>query len=280
ELKVFTLKDDSVQSGTTTENTGVERKKLIPTHLAEMTTDFLTKHFTSILDYKFTAHVEEDFDKIAAGDIVWNNMISDFYKDFEPLVKKSENVSRQETSQARELGNDPKTGKPILARFGRYGPMLQKGRTEDTEKPVFAPLPEGSTLNTVTFEQALEMFNLPRSVGTTAEGEEIIANIGRFGPYIKVGSTFVSIKPHDPFSIDEATARTLYEAKKKGDADKFIKKFSKGLSIVKGPYGPYITNGKKNARIPKGLKPEDIDEEAAKSILEAAPASKRRRRAK
>lgn len=277
-LKTLTLKDGKLTDGQLSENTGVERKKLVPTHLAEMTNDFLTKHFAPILDYKFTAHVETDFDKIADGKIIWNKMIADFYKDFEPLVKSSENVSRQETSQARELGQDPTTGKPIVARFGRYGPMLQKGRTEDEEKPIFAPLPQGAGLNTVTLEQALEMFKLPKVVGKTTEGEEITANIGRFGPYIKIGKTFVSIKPHDPLTIDEKTAQELYDAKKKGDANKFIQKFSKGLSIVRGPYGPYITDGKKNARIPKGLKPEELDEESARSILDSAPVRKSRKR--
>lgn len=277
KLQTYTLKGGSVNSGEITENTGVERKKLIPTHLAEMTTDFLTRHFASILDYKFTAHVENDFDKIADGKLVWNQMIADFYKDFEPLVKESENVSRQETSQARELGQDPKTNKPIFARYGRYGPMLQKGTAEDEEKPQFAPLPEGATLNTVTFEQALEMFSLPRKVGTTEDGEEITANIGRFGPYIKIGKTFVSIKPHDPLSIDEETARKLYKEKQEGDANRYIKKFSGSLAVMRGPYGPYITNGKKNARIPKDVNHEEIDEETAKSILEAAPDRKARK---
>lgn len=280
ELNTFILKDGSVKDGIITENTGVERKKLIPTHLAEMTNAFLTRHFAPILDYKFTAHVEADFDKIASGELVWNKMIADFYKDFEPLVKSSEKVSRQETSQARELGVDPKTKKPIFARYGRYGPMLQKGAAEDEEKPAFAPLPEGTTLNTVTFEQAIEMFNLPRKVGKTEDGEEITANIGRFGPYIKIGKSFVSIKPHDPLSIDENTARQLYKAKKEGDANRYIKKFSGSLAVMRGPYGPYVSDGKKNARIPKGVNHEDLDEEAAKSILDAAPARKARTKRK
>jgi DNA topoisomerase-1 len=276
-LNTFTLKSGAIQSGTTNENTGVERKKLTPTYLADMTTDFLTRHFAPILDYKFTAHVESDFDKIASGDLVWHKMLGDFYKDFDPLVKKSEQVSRQETSQARHLGDDPKSNKPIYARFGRYGPMLQKGQTEDSEKPQFAPLPAKTTINTVTFEQALDMFNLPREVGKTEEGETITANIGRFGPYIKIGATFVSIKPHDPLTIDEKTAIGLYKAKQQGDANKHIKKFPGGISILRGPYGAYITDGNKNARIPKGLKPEELDEEAVKSILQAAPARKKRR---
>lgn len=277
-LKTFSLEKGAVNSGEITEKTGVERNKLLPTYLADMTTDFLTQHFKPILDYEFTARAEADFDKIAAGKAVWHKLIADFYKDFEPLVKKSESVSRQETSQARELGKDPKTDKPIFARFGRYGPMLQKGNTEDEEKPAFAPLPTGTTINTVTFEQALEMFKLPREVGKTPNGEVITANIGRFGPYIKVGKTFVSIKPHDPLTIDEKTSIELYKAKKEGEANKYVKKFDSGISIARGPYGEYITDGKKNARIPKGIKHEDIDEAAAKSILEAAPARRKRKR--
>lgn len=277
ELKFLTLENGEVKKGITSENTGVERNKLIPTHLAEVTNDFLTKHFAPILDYKFTAHVETDFDKIAAGETVWYQIISDFYKDFTPLIKDSEKVSRHETSQARELGSDPGTGRPIFARYGRYGPMLQKGNTEDEEKPQFAPLPENTTINNITLEQALKMFELPRTVGKTDDGQEITANIGRFGPYIKIGSQFVSIKPHDPHTIDEATARKLYEAKKKGDADKYIKKFPGGLSINKGPFGPYITDGKKNAKMPKGIKPEDLDKKAAQAILDAAPVRRSRR---
>lgn len=277
ELKILTLENGNVEKGTTSENTGVERNKLIPTHLAEVTNDFLTKHFAPILDYKFTAHVETDFDKIADGKAVWYQIISDFYKDFAPLIKDSEKVSRHETSQARELGSDPATGKPIFARYGRYGPMLQKGNTEDDEKPQFAPMPEKTSINDITLEQALKMFELPRTVGKTEDGQEITANIGRFGPYIKIGSTFVSIKPHDPHTIDEATAKKLYEDKKKGDADKYIKKFPGGLSIIKGPFGPYITNGKKNAKMPKGIKFEDLDKEAAQAILDAAPVRRGRR---
>lgn len=277
KLKTLMLKDKNVTSNEITEKTGVERNKLLPTYLADMTTDFLTQHFAPIVDYEFTARAEEDFDKIASGESIWHKVIADFYKNFEPLVKGSEKVSRQETSQARQLGDDPKSKRPIFARFGRYGPMLQMGKTEDEEKPKFATLPEGTTLTTVTLEQALKMFDLPREVGKTEEGETITANIGRFGPYIQIGKTFVSIKPNDPLTIDEATARSLYKAKQEGDANKYVKKFEGGISIARGPYGEYITDGKKNARIPKGLKAEDIDEKSAKTILEAAPARKKRR---
>lgn len=280
ELQVFSLVNGSVTSEKTTETTGVERSKLIPTHLADMTTDFLTQHFAPILDYEFTARAETDFDKIADGKVIWHKVIADFYKDFAPLVEQSEKVSRKETSQARELGIDPSSKKPIFARYGRYGPMLQKGNTEDEEKPTFAAMPKDATLTTVTLEQALEMFNLPREVGKTEDGEVITANIGRFGPYIKVGSTFVSIKDQDPLSIDEVTARQLYKDKQSAEANKYIKKFDNGIAIARGPYGVYLTNGKKNARIPKDLDVEKIDQATAESLLATAPTRKKRRSSK
>ncbi len=278
QVIILTLKDSQVTKSEDSETTGVERGKLLPTHLAEMTTDFLTQYFGSIVDYDFTAKAEGDFDKIAEGGLKWQKMIDSFYKKFHPLIEGSDSASRSETSKARELGVDPSSGKPILARYGKYGPMLQKGSTEDEEKPIFAPMPKDATLDSVTLEQALEMFKLPREVGKTDSGEVIKANIGRFGPYIQVGKTFVSIKPKDPFEITEQEARELYKAKLEKEANKFIKKFDSGIDIVNGPYGPYITNGKKNARIPKDIKPEDIDEPTAKAMLEKAPAKKGRKR--
>lgn len=277
-LRSISLKNGSVSRETITETTGTERNKLFPTHLADMATDFLVKHFGPIMDYAFTARAEEGFDKIAEGQVKWQTTIHDFYKNFQPLVEKSADVSRVETSQARALGIDPKSGKPVVARYGRFGPMLQKGETENEkdEKPFFAPLPEGTTLMTVTFEQALEMFKLPRTVGTTDDGEEIKANIGRFGPYIQVGKLYVSIKPLDPLTITEAEARALYKEKLKKESEKYIQQFKNGISIIKGPYGPYITDGKKNARIAKSEDPAKLTEAQAKEMLEKAPVRKKR----
>lgn len=280
-LQVLTLLNGAIAEEEITEITGADRGKLVPTPVAEVTTDFLVKYFPSIVDYDFTATVEEEFDRIAAGKESWNKMIASFYKDFHPLITEVADVSRSEVSQARVLGTDPKTKKPVLARFGRYGPMLQRGETEDEEKPAFAPLPASTTMETVTLEQALTMFELPRAVGATADGQEIKANIGRFGPYIQVGKLFVSIKPLDPFSITEDEARDLYRAKLEKDANKYIQEFSSGVKVVNGPYGPYITDGKKNARIPKDVEPAKLSETEATQLLEAAPAKKRfaRRRA-
>lgn len=261
------------------ETYGADRNKLLPTSVADVTTDFLVKHFASIVDYDFTAHVEEDFDAIAEGKQKWEAMLADFYKDFHPLVKEGENVSREETSQARKLGADPKTGKPIIARYGRFGPMLQKGETESEEKPDFAPLPTGVDLEDVTLEQALEMFKLPRTVGTTEQGEEIKANIGRYGPYIQVGKLFVSIKEHDPMKITQDEARELYAAKLQQEAEKHIADFGK-IKVLNGPYGPYVSDGKKNARIPKETDATKLTEAQAQELLDKAPAKKGFRRRK
>ncbi|HSW80277.1 MAG TPA: type I DNA topoisomerase, partial [Candidatus Saccharimonadales bacterium] len=256
--------------------TGADQNKLVPTSVAEVTTDFLVKYFPSLLDYDFTATVEDDFDKIADGKETWTGMLSRFYKDFHPLVEKSEDVSREEVSQAREIGKDPKSGKPIIARLGRYGPMLQRGEAEDEVKPDFAPLPADTTIETVTLEQAIEMFKLPRVAGHTKDGQEIIADIGRFGPYIRVDKTFVSIKDHDPFTIGEKVARELYEAKLKQIKDRNINEFPSGIKVLNGPYGPYVTDGKKNARIPKEVDAKKLTEKAAKKLLDEAPVGKRR----
>ncbi|HET9098211.1 MAG TPA: topoisomerase C-terminal repeat-containing protein, partial [Candidatus Saccharimonadales bacterium] len=277
DIRVFELTDQTVKASINRVTTGADRSKLLPTPIAEVVTDFLVKYFPSIVDYDFTAKVEGGFDNIADGKQKWEEMIADFYKDFHPLIKLSEDVSRNEVSQAKELGQDPKSGEPIYARYGRYGPMLLKGNTEDTEKkPVFAPLPEGTTLETVTLEQALEMFKLPRIVGKTEDGEDIKANIGRFGPYIQIGKLYVSIKPLDPLTVTEAEAREMYKEKLAKDAAKNIKDFGdSGIRILNGPYGPYITDGKKNARIAKGTDPEKLTEAEAKKLLSEAPAKKR-----
>jgi DNA topoisomerase-1 len=192
------------------------------------------------------------------------------------LVEKSADISRQEVSQARKLGPDPASGEPIFARFGRYGPMLQKGDAEDKDKkPAFAPMPEETTIDTVTLEQALEMFKLPRTVGKTADGQEMKANIGRFGPYVQVDKTFVSIKPLDPRTITEEEARELFKEKLAKDAAKNINEFPGDIKILNGPYGPYVTDGKKNARIAKDQDPAKLTEAEAKKILAEAPTKKR-----
>jgi DNA topoisomerase-1 len=284
QVRRLILKDGVIQTADTTEVTGADRGKLLPTSIAEVTTDFLVKHFPSIVDYDFTAKVEEEFDHIAEGKLVWNGMIKDFYKEFHPMVENSADVSRMDVSQARLVGNDPKSGEPIYARFGRYGPMLQKGETDNPEdkKPDFAPMATGATVDTITLEQALEMFKLPRLVGKTEDGRDMKANLGRFGPYVQVDKTYVSIKPLDPHTITEAEARELYAEKLAKDAAKHINEFPGGIKVLNGPYGPYITDGKKNVRLPKDDDPAKLTEAQAKEMIAKAPAKKKfvRRRAK
>ncbi len=254
--------------------TGADKNKLIPTPVAQVTTDFLTKYFAPIVDYNFTVKAEKEFDDIAEGKTAWNKMIAEFYnQDFKPLIKASADVTREETSQSRPLGKDPKSGKPIVVRFGRYGPMLQRGETSDEEKPEFAPMPDGATMEDVTMEQALPMFELPRLIGKTADGQDILADIGRFGPYVKVDKTYVSIKDLSPFTITEAEARELITEKLVQLAERNVADFGK-IKILRGPYGPYVTDGKKNAKIPKETDPTTLDEKAAKKLLDEAPAKK------
>jgi DNA topoisomerase-1 len=279
-LQIFKLKDKKISEEEEQIITGADKNKLVPTPVADVTTDFLKKYFKDILDYKFTAKVEDDFDKIADGKEDWEKMLDTFYKSFHPLVEKSEEATREEVSKAKHLGNDPKNGKPIMARFGRYGLMLQRGETESEEKPDFAPFPEGYDLESIDLKAALKMFELPRIVGKTDKDEDITADIGRFGPYIKVNNTFVSIKGMDPFKITLDEARELYKAKLEQIANKYIAEFKNGVKIANGPYGPYVTDGKKNARIDKETDPKTLTEKQATEILKKAPAKKKFRRNK
>lgn len=277
QAAVLTLENGKLTESVDTERFGADRDKLIPTHLAEVTTDLLVKHFLPIVDYDFTADVEKEFDDIADGKKKWNSMIADFYnRKFHPLIEASSKISRSESSQARKLGADPKSGRPVTARYGKFGPMLQIGEAEDDEKPRFAALPEGATLDTVTLEQALEMFSLPRLVGTTADGKEIKANIGRFGPYVQVDKQFFSIKDYNPLSITESQARTVIT--EIGEKRKPVKEFPSGIQIMRGPYGPYVKQDKVNVRIPKDSDPESLTEEQAIALIAAAPLRPRRSR--
>lgn len=277
ELHTLTLEKAKITEGKKIERYGLERGKLFPTDLGEIVTDFLIKFFPKVVDYGFTRKVEEEFDQVAQGKKDWHKMIAQFYDPFHKTVEKTADISKSDTTAVRELGKDPKSGKPIIAKMGRYGPMLQLGSTESEEKPKFASLPEGKSLKTVSLEEALKMFQLPRTVGTTKDGEEITANIGRFGPYIRVAKTFVSIKPEDPLTISEDKARELWEAKKKQEAEKYIQTFKGSkIQVLKGRYGPYVTDGKKNAKIPKDKTPEKLTLKECEKLLAESPARKRR----
>lgn len=273
------LENDTVKREVVTEKTGADKGKLVPTPAGELIADFLTNHFDEIVDYGFTASVEEHFDDIANNKLDRNAMLSDFYGPFHKRIEGSGDIDRASVAQAREVGIDPKSGKPIFARFGRFGPLLQLGSTESEEKPQFAPLPKGTRVETVSVEEALKAFELPRLVGTTADGQEMKANVGRFGPYIQVGKLFVSMKkPLDPHTITEEEARELYDAKLKAEAEKNIADFGDGIKVLNGRYGPYITDGTKNAKIPKETDPKNITHDQAKALLDEAPAAGKKRR--
>ena len=277
DVIVLSYNGEEVSRDIVQEKTGSTRGKLIPTPSGELIADFLTDHFTQIVDYDFTANVETEFDKIAAADLAKSAMLHGFYTPFHKLIEQSGGIDRSKVGANREVGIDPKSGKPILARFGRFGPMLQLGTTDDESKPRFAPLPKGAKIETVTLEQALEMFKLPRVVGQTEDGQDIKANIGRFGPYIQVGKLFVSIKPEDPHTITLEKARELYAAKLQAEAEKNIADFGDGVKVLNGRFGPYITDGTKNAKIPKDTDPKTITHEQALEILKTAPAKNTRR---
>ncbi|TWP15903.1 type I DNA topoisomerase [TM7 phylum sp. oral taxon 353] len=277
DVIVLSYNGEEVSRDVVQEKTGSTRGKLIPTPSGELIADFLTDHFTQIVDYDFTANVETEFDKIAAAELAKSAMLHGFYTPFHKLIEQSGGIDRSKVGANREVGIDPKSGKPILARFGRFGPMLQLGATDDEDKPRFAPLPKGAKIETVTLEQALEMFKLPRIVGQTEDGQDIKANIGRFGPYIQVGKLFVSIKPEDPHHITLEKARELYAAKLQAEAEKNIADFGDGVKVLNGRFGPYITDGTKNAKIPKDTDPKTITHEQALELLKAAPAKNTRR---
>ena len=256
------------------EKTGADRGKMVPTAIGMMISDFLTEHFEQIVDFGFTAEVEQDFDQIATGALARNVMLDKFYQPFHKLVEGAGDIDRSKVAQSTPIGTDPKSGKMIYARFGRFGPMLQLGDTESEEKPTFAPMPKGARIETVTLEEALKAFQLPRLVGETLEGLPIKANVGRFGPYIQVDKLFVSIKPLDPHEITIEQALELYAEKLKTEAEKNIADFGDGVKVLKGRYGPYITDGAKNAKIPKDTEPASITHEQAIQMLADAPAAK------
>lgn len=273
---ILSLKNGNVDREVIQEKTGADRGKLIPTPAGELIADFLGEHFEQVVDYDFTARVEEQFDQIAEDKLARNAMLTAFYTPFHKLIEQSGGIDRSKVGASRTIGTDPKTGKLITARFGRFGPMLQLGEATDDDKPQFAPMPSGAKIESVTLEQALVAFQLPRHVGMTPDGQEIKANIGRFGPYIQVGKLFVSIKPEDPHDITLEKALELYAAKLKAEAEKNIADFGDGVKVLNGRWGPYVTDGKKNAKIPKETDPKSITHELAKQMLDEAPAGKKR----
>jgi len=259
----------------------LENRRFTPTATGRVVASFLLKHFEQYVDYDFTARLEDELDAISRGEQDWVPLLREFWQPFiDRVQEKEETVSRQEAQQARELGTDPKSGKPVIVRLGRYGPFAQIGQAEDEEKPEFAGLRPGQKMETITLEEALELFKLPRDLGETPEGEPVQANIGRFGPYIRYGArNFVSLKDVDPHDVTLDQALELVAQHKQMLKDRIIKTFeSEGIEILKGRYGPFVTDGKRNASVPKDVEPDSLDLEQCKKMLDEAPPKGKRGR--
>ena len=256
----------------------IESRTFFPTDMGRLLNRFLTKHFTQYVDYDFTARLEDELDEISRGEKDWIPVMEAFWHPFEGLVKDKEiSVTREEAIEARDLGTHPKSGKPVSVRMGRYGPFVQIGTKEDEEKPLFAGLMPGQKMDKITLEEALDLFKLPRDLGETAEGEKVSASVGRFGPYVKYGSKYVSIKGEDPYTIELDLALQFIAKKKEEDANKFIKEFvEEDIQVLNGRYGPYITDGNKNAKIPKDIEPASLTLEQCLELIAAAPVRKGR----
>ncbi len=256
----------------------MDGKRFIPTDIARIVIAFLTEHFTQYVDYDFTARLEDDLDAVSLGTKDWVPLLKDFWTQFSDLVEhKEESVTREQVAMARELGTDPKSGKPVTVRMGRYGPFVQIGTKDDEDKPKFAGLRPGQKMNDIELAEALELFKLPRHLGENAEGQKVYASIGRFGPYIRYGSKFVSMKEDDPYTVELPRALELIEEKKIADANRLIQDFEEeGIQVLNGRYGPYITNKEKNARVPKDRDPKSLTLEECKELLAAAPVRGRR----
>lgn len=286
DYKIITLKNNKISKKTNTETTGMDKGKLIPTDTGTIVNDFLQQYFPSIMDYNFTARIEEEFDEVAEGKMKWNDSIDKFYTKFHPNVDEVAHLRLEHKVGERILGNDPKTGKPVSVKIGRFGPLVQLGSTDDAEKPLFASLLKGQSVNSITLDEALKLFDMPRNLGNYEDADLIVA-IGRFGPYIKHGSKFVSIpKDMSPQSISYDEAVALVVKKREEDAQKVVKKFEENpdMEILNGRYGVYIAYKKKNYKIPKGVDAANLSlNDCLKIVNDEASAPKktvRRRTAK
>ncbi len=258
----------------------LEQRRFRPTDIGRVVNGFLTEYFRDIVDFEFTAKLEDELDAVSRGEMDWVPLLREFWEPFsERIEDTTQNVSRQEAAQGRELGTDPKSGKPVIARLGRFGPFVQIGTKDDEEKPRFASLRPHQSIATITLDEAMELFKLPRKLGETPEGEPVEANIGRFGPYVKFGNKFASLgKEDDPYTIDLPRALELVEIKKLAEKNRIINEFDDGIQVLNGRYGPYVTDGKKNAKIPKDDDPKAITHEQAIEMIAKAPERKGRGR--
>ncbi|MDE6549324.1 MAG: type I DNA topoisomerase [Muribaculaceae bacterium] len=285
DYKEITLKKGKITMKTKSLSVGSEKGKLVPTDTGMVVNDFLTEYFPDILDYNFTAKIEEKFDDIAEGKLPWQNEMSEFYGGFHPEIEKINTLKMEHKVGERQLGTDPKTGRPVYVKIGRFGPVAQIGEATDEDKPLFASLQPDQSVQTITLEEALKLFELPRDVGSF-EGKKILAAVGRFGPYIRHDSVFVSIpKDMSPLSITEAEAIELIEKKRADEANKFIKSFPDHpeIEILNGRYGPYFTylpagaKKKVNYKIPKGTDPVSLTLEEVMKLIEQQDAAPKKR---
>ena len=252
----------------------MDNRRFIPTDIGKIVNGFLTKHFHKYVEYGFTASLEDELDAVSRGEEDWTEPLRKFWKPFIDQVEHAEkNVSRDEVAQARELGKDPVSGKPMTVRMGRFGPFVQIGTKDDEEKPKFAGLRPGQKMDSITHAQAIELFKLPLNLGATADGEPVQANIGRFGPYVKYGAKYVSLKDDDPYTITLERALEVIAAKKLADANRIIQHFGvDDIQVLNGRYGPYISDGTKNAKIPKERDPKTLTLDECRALLASAPA--------
>jgi DNA topoisomerase I len=272
-FEVVCLKKGQIKEQTKKEVVGREKSKLFPTNIGIVVNDFLILHFKEIMDYQFTATVEKEFDEIAQGDVVWEDMLEDFYKPFHKHVEHTTKETERVKSE-RKLGVDPASGKPVLARIGKFGPMVQIGETTDEQKPRYARMRKDQLLETITLEEALELFRLPRELGNF-EGEPVVINIGRFGPYVAHNKAFYSLgKDDDPYAIDMDKAIEIITTKRTEKENKVIAEYQhegKPLQVLNGRYGPYIAWNKTNYKIPKGTDPKTLNQDEAAAIIASQP---------
>ncbi len=269
EYEVITLKEGKITTGKKTELYGVEKGKLIPTDVGMVVNEFLVKYFPSIMDYNFTAKVEDEFDEVAKGNVVWNKEIADFYEGFHPSISKVSSLRLEHKVGERLLGNDPKTGLPVMVKIGRYGPLVQMGTADNDVKPRFASLQHGQSIETLTLEEALKLFDLPRYLGDF-EGDKVTIGVGHYGPYVKHNGKYASIpKEMSPTAITLEEAIDLIKAQRENEAKKVLKTFEEEpeLMVLNGRYGPYIVYKKQNVKIPKGKDAESLTLEDCRAIV-------------
>lgn len=268
--EVLKLTAGEIKESTRTEMTGSEKSKLLPTDVGTVVNDFLMEYFPAIMDYNFTANVEKEFDEVAEGEKPWTGLMEQFYQKFHPLVEQTLSVKSEHKVGERVLGIDPSSGKPVSVKIGRFGPMAQIGSAEDEEKPRFAQLNKEHSLETITLEEALELFKFPRALGDI-DGKPVTVGKGKFGPYIRYENTYVSIpKTVDPLSVTLEEAEQMLKDKQEAEAKKVIKTFAENpdLQILNGRYGPYIAYQKKNYKIPENVEPADLNLDACFKVIE------------